>query len=82
MHSIKTRLDNNGRLFIPASYRQALHLKAGSELILKFVEGELRITSLKDKIQKARDLISKHNVHNLDLVNELFKLRKLDQTHE
>jgi AbrB family looped-hinge helix DNA binding protein len=49
----RTRVNENGRLVIPASYRRALGIKAGDEVIVRMEDDELRITTMKRRIERA-----------------------------
>jgi AbrB family looped-hinge helix DNA binding protein len=52
----RTRVNENGRVVIPASYRKALGIKAGDEVILRMEDDELRITTMKRRIERAQRL--------------------------
>ena len=41
----RMRVNENGRVVIPASYRKALGIKAGDQVILRMEDDELRITT-------------------------------------
>ena len=48
MHTeARTRINENGRMVIPASFRKALGINPGDELVLRIEDDELRITTLK-----------------------------------
>ncbi len=82
MQTIKSRIDNAGRLVIPNHYRRALHLKPGEEVMLRISDGELHVCSFKDAASKARDLIATYNKDNKDLLNLLFEMRREDNSSE
>lgn len=48
------KIDEGGRLIIPAKYRKALDLHPGDELILRFENGELRMFRQLNALQKIR----------------------------
>lgn len=80
MQIIKSKIDQAGRILVPASQRQLLHLTPGQDVILQVEEGELRIRSFKESAKHARDLVKKYNSKNLDLVDLLFQARKEDKS--
>ena len=55
----RTRVNENGRVVIPAFYRKALGIKAGDEVILRMEDDELRITTMKRRIERAQRLVRK-----------------------
>jgi AbrB family looped-hinge helix DNA binding protein len=42
----RMRINENGRLVIPASFRKALGINVGDEVVLRIEDDELRITTL------------------------------------
>ena len=81
MQDIRTKMNENGRIIIPAILRKQLHLEAGDELILRIKDNELRIFSLKQSLRKAQLLVKKH-AKNKKLTQELKNLRKDDVKNE
>lgn len=82
MQIIKSKVDQAGRILVPASHRRLLHLTPGQDIILQIEGGELRVRSFKESAKHARDLVKKYNPDNLDLVELLFQARKEDQSRE
>jgi AbrB family looped-hinge helix DNA binding protein len=72
----RTRVNANGRVVIPASYREALGIKAGDEVILRMEDGELRITTMKRRIERAQRLVRKYVKPGVSLVDELIAERR------
>jgi AbrB family looped-hinge helix DNA binding protein len=72
----RTRVNENGRVVIPASYRKALGIKAGDEVILRMEDDELRITTMKRRIEHAQRLIRKYVKPGTSLVDELIAERR------
>jgi len=72
----RMRLNENGRLVIPASYRKALGIKAGDEVILRMEDDELRITTMKRRIERAQRLVRKYIKPGISLVDELIAERR------
>jgi AbrB family looped-hinge helix DNA binding protein len=72
----RTRVNENGRVVIPASYRKALGIKAGDEVILRMEDDELRITTMKRRIERAQWRIRQYVKPGVSLVDELIAERR------
>jgi AbrB family looped-hinge helix DNA binding protein len=78
MAQLRTYVDNNGRILIPAQIRKAFNIKAGDIFVMRIIDGEIRMISLDKAIADAQKLIRKHVPEGISLVDELFKERKED----
>ncbi|MGO9864431.1 MAG: AbrB/MazE/SpoVT family DNA-binding domain-containing protein [Terriglobales bacterium] len=76
------RVNENGRVVIPASYRKALGIKAGDQVILSMADGELRITTVKRRIERAQRLVRNYVKPGTSLVDELIAERREAAKHE
>ncbi|MGB7845645.1 MAG: AbrB/MazE/SpoVT family DNA-binding domain-containing protein [Candidatus Acidiferrum sp.] len=72
----RARVNENGRVVIPASFRKALGINAGDEVVLRIEDDELRITTLKRRVQQAQRLVRKHVKPGRPLVDELIAERR------
>ena len=72
----RMRVNQNGRVVIPASYRKALGIKAGDVVILRMEDDELRITTMQRKIERAQRLVRKYVKPGVSLVDELIAERR------
>jgi AbrB family looped-hinge helix DNA binding protein len=72
----RTRVNENGRVVIPASYRKALGIKAGDEVILRMEDDELRITTMKRRLERAQRRIRQYVKPGVSLVDELIAERR------
>ena len=70
------RVNENGRVVIPASYRKALGIRAGDEVILRMEDDELRITTMRRRIERAQRLVRKYVKGDTSLVDELIAERR------
>ncbi len=70
------RVNENGRVVIPASYRKALGIKAGDEVILRMEDDELRITTMKRRLERARRRIRRYVKPGVSLADELIAERR------
>jgi AbrB family looped-hinge helix DNA binding protein len=72
---IRTRVNENGRVVIPASMRKALGINAGDEIVLRIEDDELRITTLKRRLERAQRRIRRYVKPGRSLVDELIAER-------
>ena len=71
----RTRIDENGRVVIPASFRHALGIQSG-DTVLRLEDNELLITALRQRVAKAQQLVRKHVTPTTSLVDELIAERR------
>jgi AbrB family looped-hinge helix DNA binding protein len=72
----RLRINENGRVVIPASFRKALGINPGDEIILRLEDDELRITTMKRRIERAQRLVRKYVKAGVSLVDELIAERR------
>jgi AbrB family looped-hinge helix DNA binding protein len=72
----RQRVNENGRIVIPASFRKALGINIGDEVVLRMEDDELRITTLKRRVERAQRLVRKHVKRGSSLVDELLVERR------
>jgi AbrB family looped-hinge helix DNA binding protein len=72
----RLRVRENGRVVIPASFRKALGIRAGDEILLRFEDDELRITTMKRRIERAQRHARKYVKRGVSLVDELLAERR------
>jgi len=72
----RQRVNENGRVVIPASFRKALGINIGDEVVLRMEDDELRITTLKRRVERAQRLVRKHVKRGTSLVDELIAERR------
>lgn len=78
----RLRVNENGRVVIPASFRKALGINIGDEVVLRLEDDELRITTLKRRLERAQRLVRKHVKSGTSLVDELIRERREAARHE
>jgi len=76
MKALKSYIDNNGRLAIPAKIRKKLHLNVGDEVSIKYSDSELVVSTFHSNIEKTRTILAKYK--NIDLQKELKLMRTED----
>jgi len=72
----RLRVNQNGRIVIPASFRKSLGINVGDEIVLRIEDDELRITTLKRRIERAQRLIRQRVKPGISLVDELIAERR------
>ena len=72
----RLRVNENGRVVIPAPFRKALGINPGDEIILRLDEDELRITTLKLRIERAQRRARQYVKPGVSLVDELIAERR------
>lgn len=73
---VRLKINENGRVVIPAPFREALGIRAGDELVLRLEDDELRITTMKQRLERARKLVRKYVKPGRSLVDELIAERR------
>jgi AbrB family looped-hinge helix DNA binding protein len=73
---VRKRLSEDGRVVIPASFRKSLGINAGDEVILRIEDGEMRIMTLKHRIERAQGSVRRYVKPGESLVDELIAERR------
>lgn len=73
----RSRINNQGRIVIPAECRAAAGLKPGDEVLIEAIgEGELRLHTKQQAIKKAQKIVAHRVPKERDLVAELITERR------
>jgi AbrB family looped-hinge helix DNA binding protein len=72
----RTRVNENGRVVIPAAFRKAMGINVGDEVVLRIEDDELRILTLKRRIERAQRLVRRHVKPGTSLADELIAERR------
>ena len=72
--TIKSYIDDSGRIVIPIKLRQKLNLNPKDKVTLSCSGDKLTVTSLRSHIEEARNILAKYG--NKDLLGELKSMRK------
>ena len=79
---VRTRIGAKGRLVIPAAMREAMKMADGEMLDLVVVDGELRIATMRERLRRAQESVSKYIPTGVSLVDELRAERREAAKHE
>ena len=83
MGQIHLRLDDQGRLAIPSSWRRKYGLKPSNELILsEEPDGSLRILTPEQGVLRAQELVRRYIPENISLSRELREERREEARRE
>ena len=75
-NKIKIKITQNGRLVIPSDFRKALGVANGGEIILRWEDDEVRISTLRQNIARARRRARQYVKPGVSLVDELIAERR------
>lgn len=80
--SDSARIDGQGRVVIPAGIRHALGLESGAPLAIRVVDGEIRITTRRAAMERARAAVMNATKGRRFLVEELIAERRSEAARE
>jgi AbrB family looped-hinge helix DNA binding protein len=73
---IRTHIDNNGRLLIPAELRKKYNLNVGDAVVIRIIDNEIKLVNMKQMISEVQDIVRKYVPKDVSLVEELRKMRE------
>jgi AbrB family looped-hinge helix DNA binding protein len=82
MDEVRTKLTQGGRVVIPATYRRALGIVPGDEVLLRIIDGEIRMLSRAEAIRRAQAMVRRHVKKTRSLVRELREERRAEAENE
>ena len=79
----RARINQQGRIVIPAECRAAAGLKPADELLIEVIgEGELRLRTPEQAIKEAQAIVARYLPKGRDLVQELIDERRAEAARE
>jgi AbrB family looped-hinge helix DNA binding protein len=78
----RARVNNNGRLVIPAQFREAFEIKGGDFVVVRLEDDELRVMTIKRRIERAQQIVRKYIKPGVSLVDELLAQRRAEARKE
>ena len=82
MAAIKTKLGKGGRVVIPAEYRKRLGIKPGDEIIVSFKDGAIKITTIREAVRRAQEIVRRFVPEGRMLSDELIRERREEAARE
>ena len=77
------KINQQGRIVIPAECRAAAGLKPGDDLLVEAVgKGELRLRTREQALREAQTIVARHVPADRDLVTELIAERRAEAERE
>ena len=80
--SYSARVDNSGRIVIPAELRDRLHVRPGDELVLQEVAGSITVKSYDQVLSDAQAFFRTVAPADVSLVDELLADRRAEVERE
>lgn len=78
----KAKINEEGRLVIPAAYRKQYGLGTGQEVMLRVTQDGLLITTFDKALQRFQDDVAALVASNVSLVDELIADRRKEAATE
>ena len=74
MTTARVKVSETGRLSLPVEVRRELGIEKGGTLLLETVDGEIRLTTLKERVRRvqalARELLAGQQVVSEEIIAE------------
>lgn len=75
-------MGRQGRIVVPAELRAQLGFDEGARLVGRIEAGELRISTWRANLERARGIVRSHVPEDVSLVEELLAERREDAARE
>ena len=82
MAEVRLRVNENGRVVLPAAFRKALNIRPGDQVLARLEDDEVRITTLKHRIEQAQRHVRQFVKAGRSLADELIAERREAAKHE
>lgn len=76
MDATRIRVGSNGRFVIPLEYRRSLGIESGGELLVRLVDGELRIATTEAAVRQAQHLFRTYVPEGTPVVEDFLRERR------
>jgi AbrB family transcriptional regulator, stage V sporulation protein T len=81
--SVKTRIGAGGRVVIPAEFRHALGLKEGDSIVISCEDGEIRLTTYRERVRQIQAFVKARIRPELDSsVDDFIAERRAEAARE
>ena len=79
---VRIRVGQSGRIVIPAAFRRALGIAVGDQVVVRLQDGELRITTKRQRILRAQARAGRYIKPGVSVVDELLAERRREAERE
>ena len=73
---LKTKMSPNGRIVMPVDFRKAMGVPKGGDVFLELGQDGVRISTMKQNIERAQRLVRKYVKPGVSLADELIAERR------
>ena len=80
--AVRVTVGENGRLVLPARFRQALGLSGAGQVVLTLEGDAVRVTSVRRRLMEARDRLRRFVPARQGMVDALLKERQAEEAQE
>ncbi len=78
MQHVRVKVGEGGRIVIPAEHRHALGPRIGDEVMVRLEDGELRLSTWRQAVKRAREIARRHVPQGVVLSDELIAERRAE----
>jgi AbrB family looped-hinge helix DNA binding protein len=82
MNGIRTSIGEGGRVVLPASYRRALGVSVGDQVVMTLEDDGLRITTLAKAVKRSQAVVRRYVKKGRSLSGELLRQRQREARGE
>lgn len=82
MAHVRLRVNENGRIVLPAAFRKALNIRPGDQVLACLEGEEVKITTLKHRLERAQRHVRQFVKPGRSLADELIAERREAARHE
>lgn len=82
MTRVRAKVAEGGRIVIPAEFRRAMGLNVGDEVILDLEEGQLTLSTPRQAVKRAQELVRRYVPRGRRLADELIAERRTEAARE
>ena len=79
---MKVKVDEAGRVLIPAEFRKALGIKQGERLVMRVENGEIRMWTFAEATRRVHELMKPYIVPGRSIADELIAERRREAERE
>ncbi|HUI42950.1 MAG TPA: AbrB/MazE/SpoVT family DNA-binding domain-containing protein [Terriglobia bacterium] len=76
MTEIRLRVNENGRVVLPVAFRRALDIRPGDQVLARLEGDEVRITTLRHRLERAQRHVRQYVKPGVSLADELIAERR------